>query len=116
MNAAVTISEDEGTFRGKGGALFRRSVVPPNPWATIAFVHGYGEHCARYLHFYRWMAERGVACHTFDFRGQGKSAGRRDRKSTRLKLQSHLNLVCRLLLEKKKNTQQRATSQLCTDV
>src|SRR5260370_17291240 len=77
MNAAVTISEDEGTFRGKGGALFRRSVVPPNPWATIAFVHGYGEHCARYLHFYRWMAERGVACHTFDFRGQGKSAGRR---------------------------------------
>src|SRR5207237_10898826 len=25
-----------------------------------------------------------------------------DRKSTRLKLQSHLNLVCRLLLEKKK--------------
>src|SRR5208283_6118659 len=28
---------------------------------------------------------------------------RRDRKSTRLKLQSHHDLVCRLLIEKKKN-------------
>src|SRR5207237_7064695 len=32
-----------------------------------------------------------------------------DRKSTRLKLQSHLNLVCRLLLEKKKNIDDKST-------
>src|SRR3954462_16040763 len=33
--------------------------------------------------------------------------GRLDRKSTRLELQSHDNLVCRLLLEKKKKKQQK---------
>src|SRR4029434_3400424 len=32
---------------------------------------------------------------------------RQDRKSTTSELQSHLNLVCRLLLEKKKNKQTR---------
>src|SRR5260370_21233307 len=36
----------------------------------------------------------------------------RDRKSTRLELQSHLNLVCRLLLEKKKYTEASAGCQL----
>src|SRR5438477_5635187 len=33
-----------------------------------------------------------------------------DRKSTRLELQSHVNLVCRLLLEKKKKTQNTSTN------
>src|SRR6476661_9925071 len=35
--------------------------------------------------------------------------GHADRKSTRLKLQSHLNLVCRLLLEKKKKKLTKTT-------
>src|SRR5471032_1342581 len=35
------------------------------------------------------------------FAGQAHAAGVGDRKSTRLKLQSHHDLVCRLLLEKK---------------
>src|SRR5260370_15351924 len=34
----------------------------------------------------------------------GQRRARRDRKSTTSELQSHLNLVCRLLLEKKKET------------
>src|SRR4030066_1920233 len=47
------------------------------------------------------------------------SAG--DRKSTRPELQSHLNLVCRLLLDKKKNKTKRAeherySSSTCDDV
>src|SRR5437899_3146686 len=71
------ISEDEGTFASGRHGLFRRSVRPDNAWATLGVIHGYGDHGGRYLHFMRWMAERGVACHTFDFRGQGRSTGRR---------------------------------------
>jgi alpha-beta hydrolase superfamily lysophospholipase len=77
MQEAAAISETEGTFPSGGQTLFRRSVVPANARATLGFIHGYGEHSGRYVHFYRWMAERGVACHAFDFRGQGRSTGRR---------------------------------------
>src|SRR5260370_4042472 len=35
-----------------------------------------------------------------------------DRKSTRSELQSHLNLVCRLLLEKKKKETQRSEDEI----
>src|SRR5260370_5733050 len=40
--------------------------------------------------------------------GPQRLLGVEDRKSTRLKLQSHLNLVCRLLLEKKNRTWEKS--------
>jgi lysophospholipase len=64
---------------GDGLQLFRRSFTPADPGhstARLALLHGYGDHSARYLHFMRWLAERGVACHAFDFRGHGRSPGR----------------------------------------
>src|SRR6266480_5722474 len=39
--------------------------------------------------------------------GRSHHCGAEDRKSTRLELQSHVNLVCRLLLEKKKKKKQK---------
>src|SRR5260370_26755564 len=53
------------------------------------------------------MAEAGVPEPTMlDIMGHMSTVMlRRDRKSTRSELQSHLNLVCRLLLEKKKKNQ-----------
>lgn len=39
--------------------------------------HGYGDHSGRFAHFKRWLAERGVASDSFDFRGHGRSGGRR---------------------------------------
>ena len=60
------------------GALYRRSVLPAGPRrAHLAVLHGYGDHSGRYLPLMRWMAERGIACHALDFRGHGKSEGRR---------------------------------------
>ena len=47
------------------------------PHARLVILHGYGDHSGRYVHFMSWMAQRGVACHTFDFRGHGRSAGKR---------------------------------------
>jgi alpha-beta hydrolase superfamily lysophospholipase len=48
-----------------------------HPWARLLIVHGYGEHCGRYVHFMRWLAERGVASDAIDLRGHGRSGGRR---------------------------------------
>ncbi len=70
---------DEGTFPSGGFTLFRRSVMPAEmpSWARLLFIHGYGEHSGRYRHFYQWLAERGVASHAVDLRGQGRSTGQR---------------------------------------
>jgi len=55
-----------------------RSALPVSrPWARLLIVHGYGEHCGRYVHFMQWLAERGVACEAIDLRGHGRSPGRR---------------------------------------
>jgi alpha-beta hydrolase superfamily lysophospholipase len=76
----IAIGEAEGRTRAHDGAdLYWRSVGPANAelvLARLALLHGYGDHSGRYLHFMRWLAERGVACHTFDFRGHGRSPGR----------------------------------------
>lgn len=77
METLLSISETEAFFPGKSGALFRRSIRPVDPWATLGVIHGYGDHSGRHAHFMRWLAERGVACHALDLRGQGRSFGRR---------------------------------------
>jgi alpha-beta hydrolase superfamily lysophospholipase len=73
-----TAATAKATFRVGAETLHRRSVHPSTrAWAHLAVLHGYGEHGGRHLHVMRWFAERGVACHSFDFRGQGLSTGRR---------------------------------------
>lgn len=71
------MDESESQLQSDGATLHRWSVAPPAPWATVAFVHGYGDHGRRHAHFLRWLAERGVACHAIDLRGHGRSGGRR---------------------------------------
>src|SRR5688500_19660371 len=72
---------DESTFPAPGGhMLYRCSVVPAEPAlaaARLAVVHGYGDHAGRYVELMTWLAGRGVGCHAFDFRGHGRSTGRR---------------------------------------
>ena len=78
MNEAVHV---EDTFPVNDGVrLHRRSVLPAGRSETrarLALLHGYGDHSGRYLHVFEWLALRGVACYTFDFRGHGRSTGRR---------------------------------------
>jgi len=45
--------------------------------ATVAIVHGYGEHVARYAHVAQAMNARGIQVLGIDLRGHGKSSGRR---------------------------------------
>src|SRR5205807_10470574 len=72
------IRSTESFIPGGAGKLFYRSVMPAGTaWARLALLHGYGDHCGRYLHLFKWLAERGVACHAIDFRGHGRSEGKR---------------------------------------
>src|SRR5882757_1920540 len=72
------IKSTESSIPGGAGKVFYRSVVPSGTaWARLGLLHGYGDHCSRYLHLFKWLAERGVACHAIDFRGHGRSDGKR---------------------------------------
>lgn len=44
---------------------------------SVLLLHGYGEHCRRYDHVMRALTDAGFSVMTFDFRGHGRSLGRR---------------------------------------
>ncbi len=69
----------EWTFKSSDGLdLFGRGWAPNGkPKATIALVHGHGEHAGRYAHVGAALAEKGYALLGFDLRGHGKSGGPR---------------------------------------
>src|SRR5580704_6407894 len=61
-----------------GSERLRRIVVTPRQrLAKLLLLPGYGDHAGRYLHFLKWLAERGIEAQAIDFRGHGKSTGRR---------------------------------------
>lgn len=70
---------DEGwTESGDGNRLYwQRLSADVTPTAVLLFVHGLAEHSGRYRHVMEWFAGRGFDCWSFDYRGHGKSPGRR---------------------------------------
>lgn len=48
-----------------------------NPKAVVGFVHGMGEHIARYEHVATAYVQQGIACMGYDRRGHGRSEGQR---------------------------------------
>lgn len=47
------------------------------PKAVMNLVHGYSEYCGRYDHWAMKFTEKGFVVHAIDYRGHGKSDGRR---------------------------------------
>lgn len=47
------------------------------PEAVVAFVHGHGDHCRRYDEWFSKLTNRNIAVLSFDYRGHGRSQGRR---------------------------------------
>jgi len=47
------------------------------PEAVVAFVHGHGDHCRRYDEWFSKLTNRNLAVLAFDYRGHGRSQGRR---------------------------------------
>jgi acylglycerol lipase len=61
-----------------GLRLSTRSWIPRcDPLATVAFVHGFGEHIGRHERLATELARRGYAVHGYDQRGHGFSPGER---------------------------------------
>jgi len=48
-----------------------------SPCAVAVIVHGFGDHCGRYESFAHELNSWGVTCYRFDYRGHGRSEGRR---------------------------------------
>ncbi len=60
------------------GNLFAQSFSPEQaPKAVISFVHGIGEHCSRYYDWFEKFTQKGITIVAFDYRGHGKSFGKR---------------------------------------
>jgi len=67
------------SLKSKDGlSLFGRAWVPPAGYrANIILVHSLGEHSGRYEHIARHFLARDYAVYGIDFRGHGRSQGRR---------------------------------------
>lgn len=73
------MEHNEGTFEGAGGLQLYHQCWRPEGGerATLALVHGFGEHSGRYGNVVDHFAPRGYAIHAFDLRGHGRSPGAR---------------------------------------
>jgi len=51
--------------------------VKQRPESVVAFVHGHGDHCRRYDEWFSLLATHNIAVLAFDYRGHGRSEGKR---------------------------------------
>ena len=73
------VRRDEGFFSAKDNLqLFWETVRPDgDPTAWVGVIHGYGDHVGRYQAPMNALANAGFGVSGFDYRGHGKSEGRR---------------------------------------
>jgi len=60
-----------------GTKLYARHWTAATPHATLALVHGFGEHCARYAPLAAHLSAQNVQTVAIDLRGHGRSEGKR---------------------------------------
>ncbi len=76
-----------------GLTLFGRGRGPAKVKGVICLVHGMGEHCGRYGHFFRFFDAKGFACLSLDLRGHGKSEGKRGHTPSYSRLLDDVDLL-----------------------
>jgi alpha-beta hydrolase superfamily lysophospholipase len=69
----------EAEFTGcEGNSLYYQNWLPDGkPKAVLIIVHGLAEHSGRYKNVIDYFVPRGYAAYAFDYRGHGKSKGKR---------------------------------------
>jgi acylglycerol lipase len=67
----------EGYCRQDGLNIFYRQYKAGNEKAIMVIAHGLGEHSGRYLNVINRMVPKGITIFALDFRGHGKSEGKR---------------------------------------
>eukprot|EP00339_Tiarina_fusa_P002610 CAMPEP_0117040238 /NCGR_PEP_ID=MMETSP0472-20121206/28173_1 /TAXON_ID=693140 ORGANISM="Tiarina fusus, Strain LIS" /NCGR_SAMPLE_ID=MMETSP0472 /ASSEMBLY_ACC=CAM_ASM_000603 /LENGTH=297 /DNA_ID=CAMNT_0004750917 /DNA_START=111 /DNA_END=1004 /DNA_ORIENTATION=- len=74
----MTIATGEQRVNSQDGTeIYVKSYNVTSPKAQLLVVHGYLEHCLRYDEFAQAMAVHGIATTLFDYRGHGRSGGKR---------------------------------------
>lgn len=75
----TVVQVKEGHYESADGLQgYERCFGPTGPArAALLIVHGFAEHGGRYVHVGEYLAERGVAVHAFDLRGNGRAEGER---------------------------------------
>ncbi len=72
------MSHQEGTFKAAGGVeLYYQGWQAEKSKATIALVHGFGEHSGRYNYLVDALLPVGISFFAYDQRGHGRSPGKR---------------------------------------
>jgi len=71
-------TREDGFLEVSGGArLYWQRYRPPSPRAIVMILHGGGDHSGRYPGITSALVRAGFTCALLDFRGHGKSDGRR---------------------------------------
>ena len=69
---------EEGSWPAADGAqLWYRRWQPATPQRSVVLLHGFGEHGGRYDSLARLLTAHGLSVTAVDFRGHGRSSGRR---------------------------------------
>ena len=75
MNA---IRENISSFTGQNGIdIFYRHLSAENEKAQLVIAHGLGEHSGRYINIFNRLVPAGFSIWALDFRGHGRSQGKR---------------------------------------
>lgn len=73
----MPLVEESSITSADGHRLFLRTFPTPTPRATVALLHGFGEHAGRYTHVAKALSDKGFEPWTMDLRGHGRSEGPR---------------------------------------
>jgi alpha-beta hydrolase superfamily lysophospholipase len=74
----MTEPEREWWIERPGGSrLHVRTWAGAAPWGVVCVVHGLGDHAGRFAHVGRALSARGLAVHSLDLPGHGRSEGPR---------------------------------------
>lgn len=80
MNA---FTENISSFTGQGGMdIFYRHLPAANEKAQLVVAHGLGEHSGRYVNIFSRLVPAGFSIWALDFRGHGRSGGKRGHVDT----------------------------------
>lgn len=75
--------ESISTFTGQNGLdIFYRHLPAKNEQARLVIAHGLGEHSGRYINIFNRLVPSGYSIWALDFRGHGRSPGKRGHVDT----------------------------------
>ena len=60
-----------------GTQLYIKQFHPERPKGQVLILHAYLEHCLRYTEFAEYLNSKNISVTLYDFRGHGRSGGKR---------------------------------------